>query len=338
MKRRSQEKNSLTSKKTMDQVLTILERHSKEALQFARKELLGMTIQSKKARMALEYYARNWNATTHPGVLSLASQAVGGKAEATTPLQGAMLLLIAAMDIHDDIIDESESKNGKPTVYGKFGIKMALLIGDALLMKGSMLLEKCRDNLQPETFQSMTQTIENSLFEVGNAHLLEACLEGKPKVEPDKYLRIIEKKASIFEGLTMVGAIVGRGSADQVEALRKYGKLLGLLVFLREEFIDVFEYGELRNRLDHGVPPLPVMYALEDPEVKSTVLKLASKNHEKDISELVEIVFQNKKVVKLKKKMEYLAEQALDILATLETQVRIKACLTLLIQGTLEDL
>jgi geranylgeranyl pyrophosphate synthase len=67
-----------------------------------------------------------WNDTTRPGVLALAYEAVGGKAEEVVPLQTAMLFIDAAMDIHDDIIDKSIIKGSKETLYGKFGEETAL--------------------------------------------------------------------------------------------------------------------------------------------------------------------------------------------------------------------
>ncbi|MDH5793906.1 MAG: polyprenyl synthetase family protein, partial [Candidatus Bathyarchaeota archaeon] len=124
-----------TNEKLIVQVQRLLEERSRKSLDIAKREVLQEEMKCKEINDAFEYYAGNWNDVIHPGLLSIACEAAGGDADKSIPMQVVMLLLTAAVDIHDDIIDESNTKYGKPTVFAKFGKDIALLVGDALLMK-----------------------------------------------------------------------------------------------------------------------------------------------------------------------------------------------------------
>ena len=73
---------------------------------------------------------------TRPALFSLVCEAVGGDPDITMPIAISITLISGAIDIHDDIIDQSKTKGDQPTVFGKFGKDIALLVGDALMFKG----------------------------------------------------------------------------------------------------------------------------------------------------------------------------------------------------------
>ncbi|MGQ9565947.1 MAG: polyprenyl synthetase family protein [Candidatus Bathyarchaeales archaeon] len=325
--------------KLMEQTLLELKKRSADALEKAKKELFTIQIETQKGRDALAYYAANWDDITHPGILSLASEAVGGNHKDIKHMQIILLLLTAAVDIHDDIIDETPTKNGKRTIFGIFGKDTALLVGNAIMMKGFFLLCKYGKTLPKETLNSLIDTVQTTFFEMGNAHLLEAELKRKKEINPNAYLQIIRKKASNIEAITRIGAIIGKGTKKEVEALGRYGKILGTLITLREEFVDIFEPEELHNRMKTEYPPLPVMYLFRNPKTKTRILKLLAK---KEISQdtankIVNTVFKSSEVTKLKKEMQKMYEEALGILSEFP-QKHLIPKLTLLIRSTLEDL
>ncbi len=324
--------------KIMNEVLDILREKSAKALSIARKELLAMNLEGK-GQQALEHYARYWDDTSHPAILSLACEAVGGHAVDAVPVQVATLILTAAMDIHDDVIDHSRTKNGKPTVFGKFGKDIALLAGDALWLKGFMSLRDAEGEFSSKTQEAIDERIRRNYYDVGNAHMLELMFKGKLDVSPSQYSSILEMKASNISVHAAIGAIVGGGSADDINRLDKYGKILGMLVTLREEFVDVFEPEELRNRARNECLPLPLLYTIEDPASKNIVLRILSKTNisEEDAERIVTMVFSSKKIRTLKKRMRGWSEEALQIVSELPRS-NASNTLSKLIVGALEDL
>ena len=70
----------------------------------------------------------------------MACEAVGGNPDDNLLAQAAISIMPAAFDLHDDIFDKSKAKNKIPTVYGKYGIEIALLLGNAFLIEGFKIL------------------------------------------------------------------------------------------------------------------------------------------------------------------------------------------------------
>jgi len=338
MRNRSSEKGVKNEKK-MPQIIGLLEKKGGMPLEQARRRLSMIKVETTKAREALEHYAKNWNDTVHPAILSLSCDAVADEPWDAVDMQVIILFLTAAMDIHDDVIDKSKTKGGKDTIYGKFGEDLAILMGDALLLEGFMMLHNYKRSITLESFDSIMETINNSFFEIGNAHLMELQFKRKTSVAPSEYLRMIEKKAAIFGGIAKIGAIIGKGLEGQVNALETYGKIFGFLVMLREEFIDMFELAELQNRMNNEYLPLPIAYAIEDPKVRKLVTMLrGSKGTQDDIHKLINMVYENKNIIGLKKIMEERVKQAIAILTESNLKKKPASKLALLIRGTLEDL
>src|SRR4030042_1808027 len=106
-----------TNETNMAKIQKVLRERSSTALELARKRILEIEVENSQGQQALKLYAKHWDDITHPGMLALACEAVGGSPDKSVPVQVATLLLTAAMDLHDDAIDRSKVKNGKITVY-----------------------------------------------------------------------------------------------------------------------------------------------------------------------------------------------------------------------------
>lgn len=330
---------SSANEKIMAKMEKVLRTRSIKSLELARRQILNLKIESPKACQAIKLYAENWDDITHPGILSLACEAVGGTNEEAVPLQVATLLLTATMDLHDDVIDQSKTKNGRPTVFGRFGKDIAILIGDAFFLEGFSFLIKNEAKIPSETLRRITDAIEQAYFEVGNAHLFEAGLKGKTDVSPERYLSIIEKKAWNIGVHAHIGAILGGGTAKEIQIIANYGRKLGTLITLREEYIDLFEPEELLNRMKNECPPLPLLYAFEKVRLRKKLLDMMAKPKlsEKDASRVLETLVDAKVIEQFRKLMQRLSLDALDIISSLKNE-KAKFGMNLLVSGALEDI
>jgi len=327
------------SQKKSGMLMEELKERSTKALELARKTILGEKIQSGKVLEALEYYTLHWNDFTHPGFFSIASEAVGADPDTVLPVQAAITMIAAAFDIHDDLIDESEAKHGVPTVFGKFGKDIALLLGDAFLIEGFTLLNGSIAELPRGKMKDAFETFKMALFELGNAHALEVNMKLKGKVSPDAYMRVLEMKASSIEADMRIGALVGGGTKEETQTLAGLGRILGILATLREEFIDIFEAEELENRIHRECLPIPILFAMENREASNKIEKLLAKQEMtgKDINRLVNIVFTSESVIRLKKKMQDLIAQSFDLASLIHNSESTKL-LRNLAECALEDL
>lgn len=289
-----------------------LGKRSQECQKFVKESLLSEKIEHKELRQALEYYFSYWNEFTHPGIFSIALEAVEGNPAKHIEAQAAMAMLAAAFDIHDDIIDGSKTKRKCSTVYGKYGKDIALLLGNAFMIDGFALMGRAASKLPPEKSIQVFSALKTSFFVVGNAHASELLLRRRLEASPEEYLRILEKKAASVEADMRIAAIFGGGNRKEVEALARYGRMLGTLATLREEFVDMFDIEELNQRIKEETFPIPVLYALQDRESREKIEKIIEKGElrTKDVEELLDSVLSSKTVARLRGYMHDLVIQA----------------------------
>jgi geranylgeranyl pyrophosphate synthase len=320
-------------------IVADLKKRSKKGLEFAKKGLQAERIEHPKLREALEHYLTHWNEFTHPGLFSIAYEAVGGNPDVVAPTQAAIAMMAAAFDVHDDIIDKSKVKHKITTVYGKFGAEMALLLGNAFLIEGFKLFVDSTLILPKEKEKSALETLKRLLFEVGNAHALEVGLKERKSVTPDDYMKITEMKAASIEADMHLGALFGGGEDAEVEVLARIGRILGILATLRDDLIDVFDIEELRQRISVQDLPLPLLFAMQDQEAKGKVMNILSKPRitSGDVATLVDFTLEAKSVVQLKNQMQLLIEEGLNLLKNLQT-TKLQSQLQALLSFMLEDL
>jgi geranylgeranyl diphosphate synthase type I len=288
--------NAPSQEEMMEQVQKLLEGRGRKALEMARKTVLEEEIECREVREALTYFmAEYWHDVARPALLSLACEAVGGDPEITTPIAIPMTLISGAIDIHDDIIDQSKSKWSRPTVYGKFGKNVALLVGDALLFKGFTLLHKAvTKGIPAKKIVVISDIIKKTFFELGDAEAMELQFRGRIDVLSEEYLRVVRKKAADVEAHTRISSILGNGTQKEIEALSAYGRLLGMMMILNDDLADMLDFDEFVNRIKNEHLPLQVIYALEKSRDKSEI-NLILRKKQKTKSDVRKIVnFTNK--------------------------------------------
>ncbi|MGD0495799.1 MAG: polyprenyl synthetase family protein [Candidatus Bathyarchaeia archaeon] len=331
--------NPGTSRKQSKILVEELKRRSKKPLEFAKKTILAEKIEYRQLREALEHYILHWNDFTHSGSFSIACEGVGGNLTAGTRVQAAITMIAAALDIHDDVIDKSEMKHGLPTVFGKFGCDIALLLGNAFLVEGFSLLAESTSDLPQEKIEEIRAILKRALFEVGNGHALELNLRERTSANLEEYIGIFRMKAASIEADFRIGAILGNGTRSEIDAMAKYGRILGTLTQLREEFIDIFEVEELNQRIRSEYLPLPILVAMQDSESKERIQELTSRGRVRNsnVDELIRIVFKSRSVEKLRGTMEKLVAESISFTSTIERK-GIRDLLSHLASSMLEDL
>jgi len=329
----------LTDKKLIDKITSTLQGRSAKSLKIAKQLILSEKVECKEINEAFKYYAENWYDYIHPGLISIACEAVNGNPDDTVQVQVAMLLLAAAVDLHDDVIDESKTKYGKPTVFGKFGKEIALLVGDAFLIRAFTQLHKLDKQISKKKIDAIWNIINNQIFELGDAEALEASLKSNVNISPEDYLHIINKKVSSLEAHMRIGAIIGNAKQDEIDMLGDYGRTIGTLMIIRDDFIDIYEPEELQNRMKNELLPLPILYAFRNSRVKKSIMSILSepKISDKDTGKIVGILLDERNVRIFKNKIQNMVKKSSHYLSRLRNKRTILEIQTL-VQGLLEDL
>ena len=335
MKTKVQPKNE----KLIEKILRNLQKRSQKPLEIAIEIIQRKTVECAEINEAFKQYSKTWNDYLHPGLISIACELVGGNPEKVIEIQVVMLLFSAAFDIHDDIIDNSKIKYGQPTLLKKFGKEITLLVGDAFFIQAFIHFNKFREMISQKKFNMILDIISNKFYELGDAEALEASLKGNIDISPEKYLQILKKKASTIEAHMQIGAILGNGNMDQIKIIGNFGRTLGILMGVREDFIDIFEPEELKNRMINECLPLPMLYAFKSQKNKKTILFILNKETltENDVDNIVNLIFEDKEVKELKKRLKHWTRNALQDISTFKNR-EIALQVTDLIKSIMEDL
>ncbi len=266
----------------------------------ARKTILCNFKDDTYSSQALRYFSK---VTLHnalpvfPALISISCEAVGGDCKKTTPFGEALVLISAAADLHDDVIDQSLVKGSKQTVFGKFNAATAILAGDILLAQGFRQLTEAAESIPQSDFKKIVKLVSEAIFEICSAEALESQLLIKSDLRPDEYFEVIRLKAVVPELSMKIGAILGDASTEQVDSLGSFGRTYGINSLIIEEFADLLNIEEVRNRLKNECPPLPIIYALQNEQNKTKLLPLlSSKLSEANYKSITEIVLDSKEI------------------------------------------
>ena len=167
-----------------------------------------------------------------PALVLLCSGMSGGQAKDAVLSAALVELLHTASLLHDDIIDNSDTRRGKTTVHVKWGPNVTVLLGDFLYIKTLALsLRSERRRLTDILTESSTRMIEGELKEYNQS--------GNLRMTERDYLDIIDlKTASLFSASCRIGGMLGGATAAQEEALAEYGTCLGLSFQVIDDLLD----------------------------------------------------------------------------------------------------
>jgi geranylgeranyl diphosphate synthase type I len=266
------------------------------ALEKAQKNMVSKFNDNSMTSKAVRHFATvtlRDSLPVFPALISLSCEAVGGELQSATPFAEAIILISSAADMHDDIIDHSTSKGRKQTVMGKFGESVTVLAGDILLSEGFKCLADASEKLSDSTANEVRNLVSNAVVEICRAEAMEIQMHKKLDIKPSDFLEVVLLKAVVPEIAMKIGAIVGKGSREEVDVLGRFGRIFGVNGIIIEEFADLLSIRELKNRLKNECLPLPVIYAMQNRMVKEKLLPIlnAESIDKKNHGILVDLVF-----------------------------------------------
>jgi geranylgeranyl pyrophosphate synthase len=304
--------------KTLTEIaIGIIEKRGNFALVEASQQILQSTYDDGMISEALKYYAKTVFPRVlpiFPALIDLSCEVVGGKTEEAKFLAVPMLLITASGDIHDDIIDKSTKKYDRKTVFGKYGQEITLLAGDVLLTQGLSLFQKSSEFLSAEQRANVLSLITEAMVELTAAEASEICLWKKRNLTPEECFEVIEHKGSVAELHCRIGGIIGSADEKNLVDLKEYGKLVGILSTMKDEFLDLENFSELKNRINNEMPPYPIVCAFQNKTLRKQILPIIMNQSfsEKDLPFVVESILSSDEVKKLKSELKELVEKEIS--------------------------
>ena len=242
-------------------------------------------------------YAMEGGKRIRPLILILAAESVGKSDENVYAASCAVEFLHTESVIHDDIIDNETMRRKKDPFHIKYGYNASILTGDFVL--GLILNISSRLN-NPR----ITKDLSTTAMLMSEGEIIEAKLEESEDVTFADYLKVIEyKTATAFETSARLGAILGGGSEEQIEALSEYGKNIGIAYQIQDDLNDWKNEDKLFNLLiKKSLDPRDVFNKMEEllkiysEKAKTGLRKIHENNAKSHLENLIKFTMFKAKV------------------------------------------
>ena len=197
-----------------------------------------------------------------PALLLLVCGALGYTGTQRFNLAAVVEFIHTATLLHDDVVDESTLRRGRPTANESFGNPASVLVGDFLYSRAFQMMLDAGQMRVMEILADATNVIaEGEVLQLMNMH--------DPSLDEAAYLRVIRSKtAKLFEASARLGAVLAGAPAPLEQACADYGQALGTAFQVIDDVLDydgdAIEMGKnLGDDLREGKATLPLIAAMQ---------------------------------------------------------------------------
>ena len=239
-----------------------------------------------------QYIVKSGGKRIRPLVVLLSARACGASDLDRIVKAAAMIEFIhTATLLHDDVVDNSDSRRGIKTAHQSFGNESTILVGDFLYSRAFQIMVQINHMGIMEVMSDATNTI-------AEGEVLQLINSGNPKINKEQYLEVIYRKTGkLFEAAMVVGGLLSNQSQTVLNTLQLFGKELGMAYQIVDDVLDYSSSFEIMGKdvgddLSEGKVTLPMIYTLERamPDMQEmigqAILNKDSKNADKIIGSI----------------------------------------------------
>lgn len=161
--------------------------------------------------------------------------------------------------LHDDVVDESDQRRGRPTANLLWDNQSSVLVGDYLFARSFQLMVEAGS-------LRVLDILANASAVIAEGEVLQLSVSRNLSTPEETYIRVIRgKTAALFAAATEVGALIAGASEDDITALRDYGDALGIAFQIADDLLDLTgeEIGKnTGDDLREGKLTMPVIRAI----------------------------------------------------------------------------
>ena len=226
-----------------------------------------------------------------PALLLLMAKAIGFEGPQRHPMAAVVEFIHTATLLHDDVVDESTLRRGRPTANQNFGNPASVLVGDFLYSRAFQMMVESGQMRVMEVLAEATNVIaEGEVLQLMNTH--DASLS-----EDDYFLVIRSKTAKLFEASARLAPILAQSDAATELACATYGQALGTAFQVVDDLLDYagdsLDFGKnLGDDLREGKTTLPLILAMRNgsPEQSQTIRNAIETGDLQALQKIVSIV------------------------------------------------
>jgi heptaprenyl diphosphate synthase len=206
-----------------------------------------------------------------------------------TPAAMAVELTHAATLVHDDVIDRSAVRRGRPTVAASLGDEPAIVIGD-------FYFAKAYEHAARTDSTEVVGILARAVMEICAGEVRQQAIRYRYSTDVDEYMQRIESKtAALLAASCDIGASLAGVSPELRSALHEYGRMLGLAFQIADDVLDYLgsegEIGKpIGKDITEGFATLPLMVAMEDASVAEQLEKVLQDGRELSAEEAGAVV------------------------------------------------
>jgi octaprenyl-diphosphate synthase len=240
----------------------------KEPIEAELKEFAKFFRDAMRSRVGLidliaRYIVRQKGKRVRPILVFLSAKACGEVNESTFRAATLVEILHTATLIHDDVVDDADTRRGLASINAVWKNKVAVLMGDYLLSRGLLL------SLERNDYYFLRCT-SNAVKRMSEGELLQIQKSRQLNIDEETYLKIIsDKTASLLSTCTEIGAASTTEDPHRREQLRDFGEHVGIAFQIRDDLLDYLGHRSVIGKptgidLKEKKLTLPLIHALNN--------------------------------------------------------------------------
>ena len=224
-----------------------------------------------------------------PALVLLSASCGSYDLDRLTPAAMAVELTHAATLVHDDVIDRSAVRRGRPTVAASLGDEPAIVIGD-------FYFAKAYEHAARTDSTEVVGILARAVMEICAGEVRQQAIRYRYSTGVDEYMQRIEAKtATLLAASCDIGASLAGVSPGLRSALHEYGRMLGLAFQIADDVLDYLgsegEIGKpIGKDITEGFATLPLMVAMDDESIAKQLKKVLQDGRELSAEEANAVV------------------------------------------------
>jgi heptaprenyl diphosphate synthase len=224
-----------------------------------------------------------------PALVLLSARCGSYDLDRLTPAAMAVELTHAATLVHDDVIDRSAVRRGRPTVAASLGDEPAIVIGD-------FYFAKAYEHAARTDSTEVVGILARAVMEICAGEVRQQAIRYRYSTGVDEYMQRIESKtATLLAASCDIGASLAGVSPGLRSSLHEYGRMLGLAFQIADDVLDYLgsegEIGKPSGKdITEGFATLPLMLAMEDGSIAKQLKNVLQDGRELSAPEALAVV------------------------------------------------
>lgn len=255
-----------------------------------------------------------------PMLCLLAARCCGTANSKHIELAAVIEFIHTATLLHDDVVDMSSLRRGRPTVNAEWNNPSSVLVGDFIYSRAFQILVNIGD-------MRIMEIMANTTNQIAEGEVLQLINKHNPDCSEQNYMQVIQNKTAIlFEAAANCGAILSGADSATESALKKFGMHIGIAFQLIDDVLDYAGDSDAMGKnigddLAEGKPTLPLIHAMEHKSAEQAdLIKTCIRSEEisaEQLSKVINIVRDGDAISYTRAKAEQQAQLALEALSVL---------------------